>query len=205
MDESGEASTGRVGLLTLLGRGVVRVVLSLLWCLRTRAYTALARVRSAALPVAETNRAARLGKSVATESTSTPLTSARRCADWVVYRAGLRQRAGSKSRTVTGNQEPWRPSSSTRASTAAPNRRGVGGPDGVLLDLLEEEWFCLHLHLLALDGGIPLLGGDAEELALGKHGNQHHRRGGEDWPPAAGKHRRACGFLEGKTGDDVAE
>jgi hypothetical protein len=92
MDESGEASAGRVGLLTLLGRGVVLrvVLLSLLWCLRTRAYTALARVRSAALPVAETNRAARLGKSVATESTRTPLKSARRCTYAQVYCAGLR-------------------------------------------------------------------------------------------------------------------
>jgi hypothetical protein len=37
MDESGEVSVGRVGLLTLLGRGVVLrvLLLSSLWCVRT--------------------------------------------------------------------------------------------------------------------------------------------------------------------------
>ncbi|CAD6215132.1 unnamed protein product [Miscanthus lutarioriparius] len=56
MDESGEASVGsfRIGPSTLLGRGVaLRVLLfSSLWRLRARAYAAISRVRSAALPVA---------------------------------------------------------------------------------------------------------------------------------------------------------
>lgn len=56
MDESGEASVGsfRIGPSTLLGRGVAfRVLLfSSLWRLRARAYAAISRVRSAALPVA---------------------------------------------------------------------------------------------------------------------------------------------------------
>jgi hypothetical protein len=125
-------------------------------------------------------------------SASTPSTSAWRCTDWVVYAAGLRQhRAGSKSRTATGNQESWRPSSSTRASTTTPNGRGEGGPDDVLLDLHEEDWICLDLHLLALDGGIPLLGREAEvlarsgvlantvdvDLALEEHGESHREDG----------------------------
>jgi hypothetical protein len=116
--------------------------------------------------MADMNRAARLGKSVATESTSTPLTSARRCTYAMVYCARLRQqRAKLKSRTTTANQEPWRPSSATRASTAVPGGRGVGGPDGVLLDLHgEEDWFRLDRHLLAHDGGLPRLVGEAEEL-----------------------------------------
>jgi len=56
MDASGEASVGsfRIGPSTLLGRGVaLRVLLfSSLWRLRARAYAAISRVRSAALPVA---------------------------------------------------------------------------------------------------------------------------------------------------------
>jgi hypothetical protein len=137
-------------------------------------------------------------------SVSTPSMSARRCADWVVYRAGLRQhRAGSKSRTATGNQEPWRPSSSTRASATVPNRRGEGGPGGVLLNLHEEEWIRLDLHLLALDGGIPLLGHQAEVLA--HSGVQRRGQGGAERPPTTGKHRRACSVLEREAGDDVAE
>jgi TnpA family transposase len=116
------------------------VLLSSLCCLQTRAYTALARVCRAALPVAETNHAARLAKSVATESTNTPSMSARWCTYAMVNYAGLwQQRTRSKSRTMTAYQEPWRPSSTTRASTAAPSGRGVGGPDGGLLDLHDEE------------------------------------------------------------------
>ena len=84
--------------------------------------------------------AVKLGKSVAKDSASTPLTLARRCAYSMVYRARLRQqRARSKSRTAAANQETWRPSSTTRASTAV--------PDGVLLEPhLEEEGLRLHLH-----------------------------------------------------------
>jgi hypothetical protein len=75
----------------------------------------------------------------------------------MVNRAGLRQqRVASTSRTVAANQESWRPSSSTRASTATPYGRGEGGFDGVLLELHhEDEWLCLDLYLLALNGELP--------------------------------------------------
>jgi hypothetical protein len=144
------------------------------------------RARSAAEALAEST--GMLGKSVAKGSVSMPSTSARRCAYSMVYCVSLwHRRAGSKSRPAAANQELWRPSSSTWALTTAPNGRGEGGPDGVLLDLHEEEWIRLDLHLLALDGGIPLLGREAEvlarsgvlantvdvDLALEEHGESH--------------------------------
>jgi hypothetical protein len=90
-----------------------------------------------------------------------------------------------------------------------------GGADGVTLE-----------HL-ALDSAFPLLGGEAEELvrsgvhagavdvedlALGKQhredgvgADQRPGGGSAERLPAAGKHRRARGILEGEAGDDVVE
>ena len=57
----------------------------------------------------------------------------------------------------------------------------------------------------AYDGAPLLLGACDEEEGLRLHLHQRHGWGGAERPPAAGKHRRARGILDGEARDDVAE
>jgi hypothetical protein len=83
------------------------------------------RARDAAEALVES--AARLEESSTKGSTSTHATSVRKHANSMVNRTRMRWPCtGSKSRAVDSNQEPQKPSSSTRTSSVVPEGRGVG-------------------------------------------------------------------------------